>query len=56
MKTFLKIFLALWFAGTFLSGCAEYKLKTYDVKCPKCNTTFTIEEEIHMRSLGFGSP
>jgi G:T-mismatch repair DNA endonuclease (very short patch repair protein) len=56
MAKFLKTLFVLGCAAAFIGGCAQYKFKTYDVKCPKCNTTFTIEEEQHLKSLGFGSP
>jgi hypothetical protein len=56
MTKFLKTLLAIGLLAGVASACAEYRFKTYDVKCPKCNTTFTIEEERQLKSLGFGSP
>ncbi len=56
MIKFLKTLFALGLLAGLAGACAEMQVKTYDVKCPKCNTTFTIEEERHLQSLGFGNP
>ena len=56
MTKLLRTFLAIALLAGFASACAEYRFKTYDVKCPRCNTTFSIEEERQLKSLGFGTP
>ena len=56
MAKLLRTFLAIGLLAGLASACAEYQFKTYDVKCPKCNTTFSIEERKQLESVGFGSP
>ncbi len=56
MKNFVTMLLALGVFAAVSFGCAEMKIKTIDVKCPKCGATFTVDEETHLKSLGFGNP
>ena len=45
MSKWSGIFLALTFLAIFLFGCAEVGTSTR-VKCPKCGTVFSIDENL----------
>jgi hypothetical protein len=51
MKKMIRICLLLLVFAFFVFGCAGVGKRDTTLKCPRCGAVFTIDEEMHWRSL-----
>ena len=54
MKKLISLVLAVAFMAALTLGCARYASKETKVKCLKCGTVFTVDEEI--KNFGIQQP